>query len=204
VKEVRIYDTQIKYLCKKHEWNQSTVETIAWKPHRRAINRHVKKKVTIVKYLNGIIPVGKLVNRYDKKYSAQCPSCDELVETQDHLHQCTNPTREQWRVNFKTAMSQVMDKYNTPEPMVKLWLDSINKGMEDTENTIECSLELQYIVEAQEKIGWNQLMKGRIAKQWIRYQHEAMGDAATKRKNATTWATDMISTIFDRWLQLWK
>jgi hypothetical protein len=65
----------------------------------------------MVKYLNEIIPVGKLVNRYDKKYPAQCPSCEEPIETQEHLHQCLHPTRQQWRVQFTTAMQEVMDKY---------------------------------------------------------------------------------------------
>jgi hypothetical protein len=31
-----------------------------------------------------------------------------------------------------------------------------------------------------------------------------MGTTTTKRKNATTWATDMISLIFEHWLKLWK
>jgi hypothetical protein len=71
VKETRLLDNQIKYLCKKNEWNQSTCETIAWEPHRRAINRRAKKKVTMVKYLNVITPVGKVVSKYNKKYPTQ-------------------------------------------------------------------------------------------------------------------------------------
>jgi hypothetical protein len=63
---------------------------------------------------------------------------------------------------------------------------------------------IQSIKEAQEQIGWDQLLKGMISKEWIQYQREAMGESATKRKNGSTWATEIISTIFDQWLELWK
>jgi hypothetical protein len=39
-------------------------------------------------------------------------------------------------------------------------------------------------------------------KEWIQYQKEVMEDRATKRKNSSTWATEIISTIFDQWLKL--
>jgi hypothetical protein len=88
--------------------------------------------------------------------------------------------------------------------MTTLWLEGINKGMTNSDTIIASSPALQHINEAQEKIGWNQLLKGRIAKQWIQYQKAAMGDTESKRKNAMTWATEMISTIFEYWLKLWK
>jgi hypothetical protein len=207
VKEARILEKQSMYLCKKNNWDSETFETIAWEPHRRAINRHNKKKVTMVKYLNGIIPVGKRVSRYDKKYSAQCPSCEELMETQEHLHKCLNPTREQWRNTFKETIKKVMQKYNSPYPMVQLWLAGITKGIEEDDNHMmqhEYDATLEAVKEAQKRIGWNQLLQGRMAKEWIVIQREAMGDKATKRKNAVTWATDIISTTFEQWLNLWK
>jgi hypothetical protein len=114
VMEARNLRNQVSYLCKKYDWEPTTFEMIAWEPHRRAINRHTKQKVTMVKYLNGITPVGKVISRYDKKYSAQCPSCEEPVETQDHLHQCPHQARQQWRDHFIEAMKQTMGKYKTP------------------------------------------------------------------------------------------
>jgi hypothetical protein len=43
-----------------------------------------------------------------------------------------------------------------------------------------------------------------MSTQWINHQHETMGASSTKRKNAITWATTMIDTIFIHWLKLWK
>jgi hypothetical protein len=177
---------------------------IAWEPHRRAINRHLPNKTTMVKYLNNIAPVGKVVNRYDKKYPASCPSCEEEIETQDHLHQCSHQSRQQWREQFQEKMKLKMEKYKTPEYIVNLWINGMKKGMGNEEEPIGSTPETQSIIEEQEKIGWEQMIKGRISKKWIKAQEEEMGDNATKRKNALTWATEMISLIFEQWLKLWK
>jgi ribonuclease HI len=192
------------YICKKNGWEPEIMDMVAWEPHRRAINKQSKQKVTMVKFLHGMTPVGKRVSKYDKKYTAQCPSCEEPMETQEHLYQCPNPNRQQWRDQFKDAMKHVMEKYETPETMKRLWLEGINKGMMEDPTPIGDSPDMEDIIEAQEKIGWNQMLKGRIAHQWLNHQRDSMGNGTTKRKNATTWATDMISTIFEYWLKLWK
>jgi hypothetical protein len=203
VKEAKTSPQLKAHMCKKNGWEPAILEMIAWEPHRRAINRHAKQKVTMVKFLHGITPVGKRLSKYDKKYSAQCPSCEEPMETQEHLYQCTHPTRQQWRDQFKEALKHVMEKYGTPNTMKELWLEGIHKGMTGDNTPIEDSPDIREIIEAQEKIGWNQMLQGRIAHQWIEKQKEAMA-TPTKRKNSMTWATEMISTIFEYWLKLWK
>jgi hypothetical protein len=97
-----------------------------------------------------------------------------------------------------------MEKYETPRPMILLWMEGMNKGILNSNKTNAYQPDLQHIAEAQTKIEWDQILKGCIAKQWIKYQLEALGDNATKQKNATTWATEVISTIFTQWLNLWK
>jgi hypothetical protein len=165
----------------------------------------MKQKVTMVKYLNGITPVGKVVSRYDQKYSAKCPSCDEPVETQDHLHQCPHPTREQWREQMKEAVLKIMEKYDSPAQLTKLWMDGLEKGINDDNDTpVECAPEYQSIKASQQQIGWKQMLRGRISKEWIKGQQQAMGETATKKKNASTWATEMVATVFEHWLKLWK
>jgi ribonuclease HI/predicted RNA-binding Zn-ribbon protein involved in translation (DUF1610 family) len=204
IKEASTTKQQTEYLCKKFGWEHPTFDLIAWEPHRRAINRHSTSKTTMVKFLNDLVPVGKVVNRYDKKYPAQCPSCDEAMETQEHLHQCPNQVRQQWREEFKDKMRRKMETYKTSKNIITLWIEGMFKGMLNEATTIEGTPDTRQIIEAQESIGWDQMIKGRIAKEWILHQKEAMGATATKKKNALTWATEMISLIFEQWLKLWK
>jgi hypothetical protein len=84
-----------KFLCNKHIWDETIFNDIAWEVHCRALNQLQQKKIILTKYVNGIAPVGKVVNRYDqKKYALNCPSCKEAIETQDHLLVCPHPKRE--------------------------------------------------------------------------------------------------------------
>jgi hypothetical protein len=79
--------------------------------------------------------------------------------------------------------------------------------MINQDTNIECTPDLRQIKDDQEQMRWDQMLQGRIAYQWVKHQQEAMGDTATKRKNAMgpmTWATDMIAPIFEHWLKLWK
>jgi hypothetical protein len=89
--EARVQMNHKKFLCTKHIWDPTIFVDIAWEAHRRALNQLTQKKTILIKYLNGIVPVGKVVHRYDKKYAINCPSCEEAIETQDHLLVCPNP-----------------------------------------------------------------------------------------------------------------
>jgi hypothetical protein len=60
------------------------------------------------------------------------------------------------------------------------------------------------IATAQEAIGWDQMMKGRFTNEWPTAQQETMQGKTTKYKNAQTWSTNIIQTIFEKWLELWR
>lgn len=206
IMEERVQMNHKKYLCTKHNWDSSRFKDIAWEAHHRALNQLQQKKLIMTKYVNGIVPVGKVVNRYDKKYAINCPSCAEATETQDHLIICPNPKREVWRKNLIAQLKMVMDKYSAPPELTNLLLDGTKQAMLDpnTEGPEQIPTELTSVALAQQSIGWKHILKGRLSKEWITYMGNSIGSDATKTKNAITWATDIIKTIFNQCLALWK
>jgi hypothetical protein len=74
-----------KYLCQKNNWTQNTFHMINWESHHQALNKHPKQRTILIKYVNDIAPVGRIVSKYDPKYPAGCPSCPEGNETQEHM-----------------------------------------------------------------------------------------------------------------------
>jgi hypothetical protein len=66
-----------KYFWKRNNWTQEELTKIDSESHCQALNRLPTKRTILIKYLNDIAPVGKLVNKYDPKYPAICPSCPE-------------------------------------------------------------------------------------------------------------------------------
>jgi len=63
--------------------------------------------------------------------------------------------------------------------------------------------DLRNLVAAQEAIGWTNLFKGRISKQWIERLRDYNGDKATTKNNALNWATTVIDYFFTQWFKVW-
>jgi len=63
--------------------------------------------------------------------------------------------------------------------------------------------DLRNLAAAQEAIGWTNLFKGRISKQWIKRLRDYIGDKATTKNNALNWATTVIGYFFTQWFKVW-
>jgi len=89
-----------QYMIKKYGWDEETFLDIDWEAHRRGANRHHKQRTTLNKHLGNILPVGKVVSRYDPdKYRSDCPACSTgdgmCLETCSHVYRCL--ARSAWR-----------------------------------------------------------------------------------------------------------
>jgi hypothetical protein len=194
-----------EYLCNKNEWDQPVFESVDWQAHGKALTRQKKHKVTFVKYLHGLLPVGRMVNRYDKKYPKDCPSCETTQEeTCDHLHKCPAPSREAWRKDTISELKQKLEKLETAQPIMELFLEGMTAVLQDRPiETIRIPPGLEDLAAAQAQIGWSQLLKGRMSVMWRQLQQAHLGHRATAKHNGMTWVTDVIDTVFCRWWTLW-
>jgi hypothetical protein len=55
----------------------------------------------------------------------------------------------------------------------------------------------------QDRIGWDNLLKGRLGRQWIEYVKKRIHSKNLKLK-ASDWAPKMIQAIWDQMLRLWQ
>jgi hypothetical protein len=99
-----------------------------------------------------------------------------------------------------------MEKYKAPQEMTHLLLNGIIQAIQNphTEGPVNIPAELASVAAAQGNIGWQHILKGRLSKEWISHIEHRIRNEATQSKNAVTWATDIIRTIFSQWLDLWK
>jgi hypothetical protein len=194
------------YLCQRHSWDAETLDTIDWEAHRRALNRHHKHRTTITKFIHRHLPVGKRCHKYyDKKYPLECCSCNAPEETMEHLFTCPATTRKQWRKDFLKTMRTTMQDMDTRLDLMTLLLEALHKVIhgEDT-SEIPVPPELQGLADAQQAIGWDQLLKGRLSWKWNQIQQHHLGTAATKKDNGLTWATTIIDVIYKQFWILWE
>ena len=59
------------------------------------------------------------------------------------------------------------------------------------------------VAEAQSRIGWDQLLKGRLSIAWSQVQQECLG-AFDGKKNGITWAASVCKWMLQSWLELWS
>lgn len=204
---------------------------IDWVSHGRALNRMNSHKSTLVKYLNDILPVGKVVHRYDPKYPLSCPSCPAAIEDRDHFWRCPAISWQQWRKDCKSNMLQALNKFDTAPPVQSLLLDALDALMHGKPlESITIHPLVEEVAEAQAQVGWHQILKGRFVSEWKQAQeryyrgtirsnqttdvlhheepnqtHLATGTPIhDKKRTGEIWMTNVITTWLQQWLNLWK
>jgi hypothetical protein len=197
-----------QYLCKKYQWEEETFADVHWEAHRLALNRNKDHRTPLIKHIHGLSPVGRMVSRYDAKYSAACPSCDCEEETCAHLTQCPAASRQQWRLRFITKLRQKLDSLDTHPQLQQLLMEAmyhIIRGIPEPPEPFPFEdFDMPEVFNSQALIGWEQLLLGRFSQSWVKAQDAYLGPRATKTKNGTTWLTAVIDLIFKEWYQLWE
>lgn len=187
-------------------WIEEDYNDVNWTAHSQALKRHHQHRVTMVKYLNDVLPIGELVHKYNVKYSDKCPSCQNPpVETRHHFLHCPAPARVAWRQQFMSALRAHLESLHTADPLQTLMLEGMKCVFDDAApSTINIPPGMEELAQAQFFIGWNQMLKGRFSNKWTELQDHHLGDTATHRTNGQTWLTSVVDFIFQEWWKLWK
>ena len=189
-----------KYMMKKYNWDEDIFNDIEWEAHRRAANRHHKRRTTLNKHLSRCLPVGKVVNKYDTvKYRSNCPACPEPVESCAHVYQC--PSRHDWRKKFFSGLRSKLEDLDTEIGLSELIYAGVKGAVSGIAPTFPQNL--RNLAAAQEAIGWTHLFKGRMSRQWVDRQRDYIGANSTKKKNAMNWATQVIDYFYKQWFKVW-
>ena len=101
-------------------------------------------------------------------------------------------------------MRDKLEALDTRFDMMTLLLDALHAVIHDTPlNTGPITDDLQEAYTAQEAIGWDNLLKGHLAKQLQHLQQKQLGDNATKKNNGVTWATNFIDMAYQQFFKAW-
>jgi len=182
-------------LCHKNSWSEDEFEKIDWVSHGRALSRLKPHQTTLVKYLNDILPVGKMVHRYDPKYPPSCPSCSASLEDREHLWTCPAISRHQWRKNCQSNMLQALNKCDTAPPLQSLILDVLDALLHGKPlDSIPVDPMVAEVAAAQARIGWHQILKGRFVNEWKNAQDRYYRGQTRSSATAADLTHEMITT----------
>jgi len=158
-----------EYLRKKRNWTQADIQTIHWPVFRSALASFPSNdQRRIVLLIHNKLPL-RSSKFHPHMGSKLCPSCQREHEDAGHFLACQHPERRQQFEKLKKQLLALSLKFGLhPSILTSFWL-----GLVTVRNTTpypdvidDLPNELQPTLCYQERIGWDQLFYGRLAKQW--------------------------------------
>jgi len=160
-----------EYLIKKYKWTPQIPNTIAWHALHIAIDRFKASEQQIIqKFIHGWLPLQTRPQVTSTSTDKLCPSCKHLPEDMQHFLSCSHPSRKPAFQDLQRQVLKLHQKHNC-EPTVYqiLWqgLTSILLQHDLIEPHKQYTQQQLRLFQAQECIGWMQLLNGRYTSEWI-------------------------------------
>jgi len=90
-----------------------------WRANKRAMNMLTQySTIWISKFVTGILPIGKNMERRNEWTQDYCPRCKACEETKEHIVRCEETTSmELFKDNLQT-FKEMMEKLETPTNLI--------------------------------------------------------------------------------------
>ena len=195
----------IERIKQQHAWTQETFDTIDWEAHGISVRNHYHRKHFITKFLHNWLPTGSLTSRYDQKYAAKCPSCEEEFEDREHFLRCI--PRQQWQQDLKTDLKKEASKIQTQPELLDILLEGLSAWFEDRQPAFNFqSVKYNALISRQNKAGWDQILYGRFVIDWRNIQDEHLHSMHNTKQQQTgrTWVTKTTKLIWHQIYTTWE
>lgn len=187
-----------QYLIRKNKWSENTFNDIDWNSLGSAIkSMSYHDIIRCQKISHNLLATNEREAKWYEHRSSACASCQQSLETFDHILQCTHPSRTQLRKTWINETKKYFLEIDTP-PLVATaliygihtWLD--NKTPTLIELRVYNNKSIIQAFNAQHKIGWQHIFRGRLSKKW------------SEIKNIPdNWGPKIIQETFNFSLQMW-
>ena len=191
------------FFYNKYKWSSSTVELIDWQVHSNALNQqHPYSKKTITQFIHRWLPT-HAHHGTKTDITTKCPICHIQEETNDHFLQCDNKKiSDEWESQTQTLYDEMQCLGMDP---ILLFL--LTKSITDWKTTRQPDMPSFIHIETystlfqeQNKIGWNQILYGRLTKTWVDIQNQH----GEHNDNGIMIISKAIGKIFKIIYHIWK
>ena len=196
-----------RHIQTTNNWTDATMNSIAWEPHRQALNRMQSRHVQLVKLCNDILPTSKLVNRYNSRLPSSCILCHHDLEDLDHLLRCEHPDRIPWRSQVYKAIREACESFQTRESLVDVLIQGIEAWLTSSTLAIDDFPPILHpLIRSQNAIGWRPLFQGRFSLVWSSLQDQYLQELGIHHADTTgtLWITRIITVIWKQFFLMWE
>ena len=183
---------------RNNNWTIDTFHQVNWKSHGIAHNKHTNKRFN-KKFCHGILPTAYIKQQHKETCLNTCPSCNEAIETNEHLFFCNHIKRKTWRTQFLIKLAKKLEKMNTEYTLLNILVKGIETYLLQEEPHYE-----QYtdkytrLIIIQNNMGWNNLLKGRFSLEWSKIQIEHKKTLSHLEGKSTRWMEKVIAFLWTK------
>jgi hypothetical protein len=190
----------------RNSWNAQTFQSINWEAPSKALDTlEHSTQIFITKFAHEHLPTRKHMKRIGEAESDKCPACLHTIETAWHILSCEN--RSKWRNTLINNLKDILHINNTQPDLTLLLLQGVRGALHDPMFQMTATNReprFQYLVTAQNQIGWNHILKGRFSHHWLQLQqvHIYIGpDTNSTKQSGEQWLKRVLNCI---WTSLWQ
>jgi hypothetical protein len=183
------------YLKEKYNWTQQIIENIDWEALQQATKRSpFGKRKTLSQLMHGWLPTrghpGTISTNEDRTY---CPRCKQATETNRHFLICPHESKI-WAEKYENNAT----KNGTDEELDKTIIAVITSVITN-QNVPEIIPKHNHIIQAQRRIGMQQLLLGRYTVEWAEQYNQE-----TETTEGTKWVSNHIITTWKHIRNRWE
>jgi hypothetical protein len=183
-----------QFLQDKYEWKTGTFELVNWELQYKTLSFYtIPDQQRILKFVHNWLPTNHRLQREAQSTSARCPLCHYRIEDNLHLFQCTHPRQ----VAATQTLTKKLSEDDPKDPVTDLITLALSSAMQDPSwipPGAHAMAEIKQGIKDQNKIGWQQIVRGRFAKTLT--QNGQRNKDKKLRRN--------LRLIWDTMLTLWK
>jgi hypothetical protein len=198
------------YYKEKYGWSKLVFNSIHWDLQHKVLRSYKPAdQRRILKFAHEWLPTNVRLFREGLEESPACRLCGNLEETNDHMLECSLSCQQNTRQKLSDYLwKDVGNQHGNSElnNIIELALSESPYNKKWTPDMTSISPELLPCILQQNKIGWHQLYKGRIAKSMIRAVENHFRNLQVESKKFTgeRWGKMLIRNIWNVVLILWE
>jgi len=180
-------------------WDPEVFLSVDWKARQR-VRQSEMRSLWLIKQEIGINRTRRNNARIMNILNDKCPNCEQHSEDSKHLNLCPDAGRSKLHREGATKLRRWMTKTNrkTEPTMARVLHDFIrlrnSTSMEELAQ--QGSPELIEAAKMQDRIGWVELMQGKLAVQLVRIQ-ERYSASNNNGLDGKSWSTNIITQLLE-------
>ena len=195
------------WVINKSRFTKESFFLVDWEANKKAMKSvKLSRRNWVTKFESGFCGTGRMLKIWKQRVIDNCPRCGAPNETTTHILQCTSESAQSTGKEAVIQLEAWLLQKKTCPDLRKLLVHMINSWRVGHLVTDKVSCEFEWcktVFEAQQRIGWRQLMGGCLALDWAKAQDSYFKWLGMKR-TGKRWVVSLIKKLWDISWDLWN